>query len=131
MTAEIVWEKRLGSALEQARTANKLVLAVFFSQDCAPCNRLKSLTLSTEDVREYINKYFVPLKYESGMDAEQFQRFSITAMPTIIVLDSDGNELFRKIGYFEPGIFIANLEQARGKGSPAVILPILRPLKTD
>jgi thioredoxin-related protein len=65
------------------------------------------------------------------MDSEQFQRFSVTAMPTIIVLDSAGNELFRKIGYFEPDIFIANLEQAGGKSSQETIMPILRPLKTD
>ena len=126
MAEEIVWEKKLGSALAQAKEGNKLVLAVFFSQDCAPCNRLKKETLNTESVREHISKYFVPLKYESGADSDQFLRFAITAMPTIIVLDAEGNELFRKIGYFDPGMFIENLEKARGKSSPEIILPIKR-----
>ena len=131
MAEEIVWGKRLGSALAQAKAGNKLVLAAFFSERCAPCNRMKKQTLSTESVRDYITKYFVPLKYESGMDSDQFLRFGIAAMPTIIVLDPAGNELFRKIGYFEPGMFIENLEQARGKSSPQIILPINGPLKTD
>lgn len=124
MTAEIIWGNRLGSALAQAKTEGKLVLAAFFSQDCAPCSRLKNHTLGTESVREYINRHFVPVKYESGADAEQFLRFAVMAMPTILVLDADGNELFRKIGYFEPAMFIENLEQARGKGIQKLILPI-------
>jgi len=40
------------------------------------------------------------------------------------VLDSAGNELFRWIGNFEPGMFIENREKARGKSSPEIILPI-------
>jgi thioredoxin-related protein len=117
MAEEIVWRKSLGSALEQARAENKLVLAAFFSQDCEACINMNKCTLITESVQEYINKYFVPVKYESGADSEQFMRFDITAKPAIIVLDSAGNEIFRKIGYFEPGIFIEKLEKARKKAA--------------
>jgi thioredoxin-related protein len=80
-------------------------------------------TLITESVREYIPQYFVPLKYESGIDSEQFMRFDITAKPAIIVLDSAGNEIFRKIGYFEPGIFIEKLEKARKKAARKAPVP--------
>lgn len=44
-------------------------------------------------------------------------RFGVTAKPAVIVLDSAGNEIFRKIGYFEPGIFIEKLEKARKKAA--------------
>jgi thioredoxin-related protein len=117
MTEEIVWGKSLGRALEQARADNKLVLAAFFSQDCEACIRMNKCTLITESVREYITRYFVPVKYESGADSEQFMRFDITAKPAIVVLDSAGNEIFRKIGYFEPGMFIEKLEKARKKAA--------------
>lgn len=117
MQEEIVWGKSLGSALEQARKENKLVLAAFFSLDCEPCIKMNKCTLITESVREYINNYFVPVKYESGTDSEQFMRFDITAKPAIIVLDPAGNEIFRKIGYFEPGVFIEKLEKARKKAA--------------
>lgn len=114
MPEEIIWESKLGIAIERARKGNKLVLAAFFSQDCGPCNNMKKHTLSTERVIEYINHYFIPIKYESGTDSEQFLRFDISAMPTMIVLDADGNELYRKIGYFQPSVFIENLDEARG-----------------
>jgi thioredoxin-related protein len=117
MAEEIVWGKSLGSALAQAKTGNKLVLAAFFSQNCEACIKMNKCTLITESVREYITNYFVPVKYESGVDSEQFMRFNITAKPAIIVLDSAGNEIFRKIGYFEPVIFIEKLEKARKKAA--------------
>ncbi len=117
MVENIVWEKSLRSALELAGKGNKLVLATFFSPDCEACIKLKKCTLITESVQKYIIKYFVPLKYDSGKDADQFMRFGVAAKPTTIVLDSEGNEIFRKIGYFEPSVFIEKLEKARKKAA--------------
>lgn len=114
---EIAWVSGLGVALEQARAENKLVLAAFFSQDCEACLKMKKCTLITERVRDYIKKYFIPVKYESGKDSDQFMRFAVTAKPAVIILDSSGNEIFRKIGYFEPDIYIEKLEKARKKAA--------------
>lgn len=117
MAEAIVWGKSLGSALAQATAENKLVLAAFFSQDCEACIRMNKCTLITESVMDYISRYFVPVKYESGKDADQFMRFCVTAKPAMIVLDSAGNEIFRKIGYFEPDIFMEKLDKARKKAA--------------
>jgi hypothetical protein len=67
-------------------------------------------TFQQDRVVEYINRHFVPLKYESGRDAEQFQRFAVRATPTFIVLDSGGNELFRETGYYEADDFVKLIE---------------------
>ena len=115
MAEDIVWEKSLSSALEVARERNKLVLATFLGSACEPCIKMNKCTLLTESVQEYIRTYFIPLKYESGVDSDQFMKFDVTAKPAIIVLDSEGNEIFRKIGYFEPDLFIEKLEKARKK----------------
>jgi thioredoxin-related protein len=117
MPEDIVWETSLRNALELAKNDNKLVLASFFGSGCEACIKMKKCTLITECVQEYIKKYFIPIKYESGADSDQFMRFGVTAKPAIIVLDSEGNEIFRKIGYFEPGLFIEKLEMARKKAS--------------
>jgi len=117
MAEEIVWGKSLGSAAKRAEKENKLVLAAFFGQECEACIRMKKCTLITESVQEYITRYFVPVKYESGIDSEQFMRFGITAKPAVIVLDAAGNEILRKIGYFEPDIYIEKLEKARKKAA--------------
>jgi thioredoxin-related protein len=113
MTEDIVWGNSLRSALELARAGNKLVLATFFSPTCEPCIKMKKYTLLTERVQEYIKTYFTPLKYESGIDSDQFMRFEVVATPTMIVFDYEGNEIFRKIGYCGNELFIGKLEEAR------------------
>ena len=113
----MTWETSFRSAVELAKTRNKLVLAAFFGSGCEACIKMKKCTLLTESVLEYIKKYFIPIKYESGVDSEQFMRFGVTAKPAIIVFDAEGNEIFRKIGHFEPDLFIEKLEMARKKAA--------------
>ena len=72
-------------------------------------------TFPNRDLQEYIEKYFVSVKYVSGIDSEQFSRYGITATPEFIVLDAAGAEIYRKIGYFEPSLLIEQLEKARKK----------------
>lgn len=72
-------------------------------------------TFPNKDLQEYIEKYFVPVKFTSGIDAEQFSRYGVAATPAFIVLDAEDNEIYRKIGYFEPDLLIEQLEKARNK----------------
>jgi thioredoxin-related protein len=55
-------------------------------------------TFPKQEVQDVINTSFVPLKFESGRDAEQFLRFGIRATPTFLFLDREGNELHRVTG---------------------------------
>lgn len=70
-------------------------------------------TFLQDKVQDYINNNFVALKYNSGPDAEQFRRFDVRMTPTYVVLDADGNELGRVIGYQAPDEFI---DQIKGLG---------------
>ena len=70
------------------------------------------------EVQEFINQHFVPVKFVSGVDAEQFYRYGVTAVPAFLVLDQQGNEVFREIGYVEADLFIEKLEEARKKAAP-------------
>lgn len=113
MAQAIVWEKSLEHALVLARKENKLVVTLFLSEACKPCLRMKENTLLSETVQEYMTNHFIPLQYESGIDSEQFMRFDVRATPATVVLDAEGNEIFRSIGYLEPKLFIDKLEETR------------------
>ena len=117
MADEIGWEISLKNALNLSQRENKLVLVAFFGATCEACIKMKTCTLITQGVQDYIKINFIPIKYESGADSEQFMRCGVTAKPAVIVLDSEGNEIFRKIGYFEPDVFIEKLEMARKKAA--------------
>ena len=117
MAEHIVWETSFRKALELAKKTNRLVLVSFFDPCCEACTRMKERTLVTECVQDYIRKYFISIKYESGEDSDQFMRFEVTAKPEVIVFDAEGNEIFRKIGFFEPEVFIHKLEMAIKKAT--------------
>ncbi len=44
-------------------------------------------------------------------------RFDVHAKPAILVFDAEGTEIFRKIGYFEPDVFVTKLEMAIKKAA--------------
>jgi thioredoxin-related protein len=73
---------------------------------------METVTFPQDNVQEFIKKYFVSLKYESGRDAEQFLRFGIRATPAYIILDLKGNEITRLTGFQSADDFIKHLEQA-------------------
>jgi thioredoxin-related protein len=70
-------------------------------------------TFLKEKVQEYVMKRFIPVKYESGRDAEQFLRFGVRLTPSFVFLNSNGDEIYRTVGFFSAGDFIKQLEQAR------------------
>jgi thioredoxin-related protein len=71
---------------------------------------METVTFLRENVQEYIINNFVPLKYNSGNDAEQFRRFDVRMTPTYVVLDAEGNETGRVIGYQAPDEFIDQID---------------------
>lgn len=71
---------------------------------------METVTFRRDNVLEHINNNFIPLKYHSGPDAEQFRRFDIQVTPTFVILDSEGNEVGRIKGYHAPDEFISRLE---------------------
>ena len=72
-------------------------------------------TFLQEKVVEYVGKHYVPLKYESGRDSEQFMRFNVRGTPTFLVLDSEGNEILRIPGYHDPDAFLELLKAQEKK----------------
>ncbi len=71
---------------------------------------METVTFLKDIVQDYINNNFVPVKYHSGPDAEQFRRFDVRITPTYVVLDTEGNELGRVIGYQAADEFISQIE---------------------
>jgi len=70
-------------------------------------------TFLQKDVQDHIRENFIPLKYQTGKDAEQFTRFNVFALPTFVILDSEGDEVYRMVGYYKPEDFIGQMISAR------------------
>ena len=74
-------------------------------------------TFPNKEFQEYIEKHFVPVKYISGPDAEQFYRFGISIEPAFLVLNAEGDIVYKKIGFFEADSLMQQLDKARKKAA--------------
>lgn len=118
------WLTDLPTALNQARTDNKLVLMDFTGSDWCPwCMKLDHDVFSTSQFDNYARKNLVlvrvdfPRNTPQSADLKQAnkllsRRFHVTGYPTCILLDVSGNELGRQVGYLEggPDAFLAELD---------------------
>jgi thioredoxin-related protein len=77
------------------------------------CIRMETGTFLDDNVQQYMNRYFVALKYESGKDGEQFMRFAVAGTPTCIIFDGEGNEVQRFKGYLTADDFVESMEDVR------------------
>ena len=128
--AETTWLTDLPKAQAQAKADNKIVLMDFTGSDwCGWCIKFRKEVLDTPEFQEYATKNVVlveldyPRKKEQSDDLKKAnaalkKQYKISGFPTLIVLDKDGKEIGRQVGYSEggPKAFIEKLEKFK-KGS--------------
>jgi protein disulfide-isomerase len=108
------WTTDYKAALAQAKVEKKMVLLDFTGSDwCAYCKLLDKEVLTQQAFKDFADKNYIlvtldfPREKKLPNDLKQQndaldQQFNIQGLPTLIVLDADGKELGRQMGY-EPG----------------------------
>ena len=100
----------VSDALARARTKNRLTLIDFYAAWCDPCIKLERIVLSDPRVREALEEYeFV--KVDTDHHVETSDYFNVVGLPTMVVLDSSGREVYRREGMVEAD----ELAQALGR----------------
>jgi thioredoxin-related protein len=126
---EVTWLTNLDEAKALAAESNRLVLMNFTGSDwCPPCMQLKRDILATPEFAVYAADKLVLLELDFPRRTalpEQLQRqnrqlsidFSVDGFPTLVLLDPQGKELTRSVGYMRggPKQFVAWAEKARSK----------------
>jgi protein disulfide-isomerase len=117
------WLTDLPKALEKAKAEKKLVLMDFTGSDwCPPCKALHSTVLTSKTFEDYADKNLVLVVVDFPNKAEQSdelkkanealkEEFKVEGFPTVILLDTDRNQLKNMLGYNgeKPEEFIAEL----------------------
>jgi thioredoxin-related protein len=122
--SELSWGTDLPTALNQARSENKMVLLDFTGSDwCGWCIKFDHDVLSTDKFAGYAKSKLVLVKLDFPRHKEQDaalkqanqeikKRFGVNGFPTFVLLNSAGRELGRQVGYLKggPDAFIAELD---------------------
>jgi thiol-disulfide isomerase/thioredoxin/outer membrane lipoprotein-sorting protein len=99
------WYSDLGQAESIAAKTGRKVFVDFMASWCGPCHMLHDQVLSTDDFTQKMSKYFVFVQIDVDQQPAVFAQYNGTAMPTQLVLDAQGNELDRMVGYGGPDAF--------------------------
>jgi protein disulfide-isomerase len=122
--SDAVWREDFPGALKQAQSDNKLVLLDFTGSDWCPwCIKFDQEVLSTGKFAAYAASKLELVKLDFPRSTPQSddlkranailaKQFSVDGYPTYVLLNADGKELGRQVGYVGggPDAFINELQ---------------------
>jgi protein disulfide-isomerase len=109
------WNTDLPTARARAGKEKKLVLVDFTGSDwCSWCKRLQKEVFSTKEFGDFAKDNLVLVEIDFPSQKKQNDslkkanealknQYRVEGFPTIVVLDGDGKELWRQVGYLEGG----------------------------
>ena len=96
-------EQDLEGALQKAKAENKLVLVDIYAEWCAQCKELDEKTWPDAGVKAWIEKNAVPVRIDTDKRRPDLaKKLEIRSYPSVILLDGDGREVRRSLGFQKP-----------------------------
>jgi thioredoxin-related protein len=122
--AELSWSTDLPQALAKAKAENKSVLLDFTGSDwCSWCIKFKKEAIDTKEFQDYAAKNLVLVELDFPQKKQQpdelkaanqalGKKYNVEGYPTFVILNKDGKEIGRQVGYKEggPKAFIAEID---------------------
>jgi len=96
--AAITWAGNLNSALREAKSKNKPVMADFYTDWCGWCKKLDRDTYADPEVAN-LAKRFICVKVNGDKYPDLVSKYGVSGYPTIIFLDPAGNKTNAIVGY--------------------------------
>ena len=115
MGKQIQWETSLTTAKAKAKKEKKLILMDYYNNLWLGCQQLAADTYPDPNVCFSVENNFIPLQIDFNKSKALVKRYAVKWTPTIIILDSDGDEHHRFVGYLPPEDFIAQIILGKGK----------------
>ena len=104
------WQEFTFESYDDAIANNDKILIDFYADWCIPCKELDALTFSDPQVIEKSNEFTafkVDMTRTMDEKTEEIRdRFNIIGMPTVLIIDSRGNEIRRLTGFVNAKEFL-------------------------
>lgn len=111
--------------MEKAKRENKQVLLNFVTHWCDWCKKMDEETFGNKEVRELIEKGFIPIRVDAGLSGEAHYKgrkmgykelavhYNVKEVPTTWFLESDGTLIAMMPGKIEPDYFLKTLSYVK------------------
>jgi thiol:disulfide interchange protein DsbD len=104
-------EQDLEGALAKAKTEHKVVLVDIYAEWCAQCKELDEKTWPEAGVKQWLAQNAVAIRIDTDARRKDLAtKLQIRSYPTVILLDAEGRELRRLLGFQKPATMQAWLE---------------------
>lgn len=111
-------EDTFANVQKAAVKADKPIFMDIYTTWCGPCKYLSSNIFPTQIVGDYMNAKFVNTKFdaEKGEGIELAKKYAVKGYPTMLILNSKGEELGRLVGSSRtPEEFVQRLKDEMAK----------------
>ena len=117
----IAWRDDYASALEEARTANRLLWIQFTGPWCPNCTRMERESFPDPVVVQRARDSFVPLKLRFDVHEQLALSFNLSALPATIIVAPTREVVAIQQGYLGPAEFDAFLRDSLSRlpGTPS------------
>lgn len=99
----------------KAKKENKLIFLDAYASWCGPCKLMAKNIFTLKSVGDYYNSHFINTKIdmEKGEGIALAKKFKVSAYPTYLFINGDGEVVHRTLGYVEEKDFIQFAKDAR------------------
>lgn len=108
-------EQDLEGALAKAKAERKVVLVDIYAEWCAQCKELDEKTWPEAGVKQWLAQNAVAIRIDTDAKRKDLAaKLQIRSYPTVILLDGEGKELRRSLGFQKPETMLAFLQGSAG-----------------
>lgn len=103
------WQKFSINSYEESLKNNERILVDFYADWCIPCKELDALTFSDPRVIKELERYTsykVDMTQMNETNEELRKKFNVVGMPTVLIINSKGEEVHRLTGFVNADEFL-------------------------
>ena len=106
--SEIAWQDQGG--MQIAKSQNKPAMIIFYGKTCPACVKQAEVFVDTRVIN--MSKNFVPLAVSTDESRGFGSQYGIRYVPTIVFTNSQGEEVYRTVGYRDPDTLMGEMQKA-------------------
>jgi len=102
------------AGVEEAISTGKPMILDFYADWCSPCIAMEEGTYPDPRVVSELED-FIAIKVDTQVRIDIESKYHIAYYPTIVFLNSKGDEISRHVGYLGPEDMVKTINETRGK----------------